>query len=699
MAVKKVNNNSKSNKSNKPKPKTKSKSVKKNEAKKLATKKITAKKPAKKKNYYFDNPKVESLLEKYVEDGCTDVKLRDEIMSHASELIRQIIRAHNFEHIFPGRDQSSFGELFQTAWVQIERVLYKYNPAPGSPKVFNLWCIKPDTNIFTEDGIKTIGSAIADNNKMTYGLDGVTHIDDSITKSKRDVLKISVKNNYDITCTPEHYLYRLGHGGPEWIKACDLHHDDLVGIQYNQQLFRGCDNIEFDSNYWSAPDKFTEELSYIIGLYVAEGSINKNTVAIYNIDREVIDALLNNSLDLSCKHYEYNQMVYINSKGFVEFLNWLGIAGKKCYEKSIPTQILKSSREIIISFLKGLFDGDGHSSKHNGNVGFTTTSAFLCKQVRLLLLNFGIVSKMHIDSRSEREFEIKNKYKSNLRNAYQILLSSLDSLKYYETIGFSIVRKQLNVKNLRNIRVLRHGLAPKVDNLCEKHKIPNRKSGLRSTRRSSTGLCDINIIAQKVATLDVPEDDEDWLYLLERINEYVKNTDNIIWLPVVGIEESESEVCEIQVSSEHSAYIADGFISHNSQVAKTRILAYLKKEKRDKKNMPSYKDFIIRQQKTKSKSIEDFKIWLEEAKEVCMYDQRYLKIIDAIEHIWENDDKPHDGIKTKLKEMSGQDTNTISMFMKYIRLNRDEFTVNLVEARDFRDHTEDNDNYYYNEHE
>jgi hypothetical protein len=91
------------------------------------------------KKYYFDNEAVEEVLTKYVIRGCVDIELRNEVMSHASELIRQIIRAHNFEYIFPGRDQSSFYELYQVAWMQIEKTLYKYKPEPGSPKVFNLW--------------------------------------------------------------------------------------------------------------------------------------------------------------------------------------------------------------------------------------------------------------------------------------------------------------------------------------------------------------------------------------------------------------------------------------------------------------------------------------------------------------------------------------------------------------------------------
>lgn len=110
-------------------------------------KKKSKKDSGKKKNMYFDNEKVESLLSRYVERGCVDVKLRDEIMSHAAELIRQIIRAHNFEFIFPGRDESSFGELFQVAWCQVEKTLYKYDPRPGSPKVFNMFSQVAKTRI------------------------------------------------------------------------------------------------------------------------------------------------------------------------------------------------------------------------------------------------------------------------------------------------------------------------------------------------------------------------------------------------------------------------------------------------------------------------------------------------------------------------------------------------------------------------
>lgn len=99
------------------------------------------KKPKKKKNMYFNNPLVEGLLRKYVQGGCTNIKLRDEIMSHAPELIRQVIRTHGLHITYGGGEESSFFDLFQVAWVQIEKTLYKFDHS----KIFTLGYIDNNT--------------------------------------------------------------------------------------------------------------------------------------------------------------------------------------------------------------------------------------------------------------------------------------------------------------------------------------------------------------------------------------------------------------------------------------------------------------------------------------------------------------------------------------------------------------------------
>jgi hypothetical protein len=104
-----------------------------------------------KSNHYFDNEIVERLLYRYLEGACTDVKLRDEIMEHAAELIRQIIKAHNLGQIYPGKDDSSIGDLAQVAWLQIESALYKYEARPHCATCYNQ--LRPNDSLLMDEFI------------------------------------------------------------------------------------------------------------------------------------------------------------------------------------------------------------------------------------------------------------------------------------------------------------------------------------------------------------------------------------------------------------------------------------------------------------------------------------------------------------------------------------------------------------------
>ena len=91
----------------------------------------------KQRKLYFINEIVEWQLTQYIWRGCVDVPLRDRIMGHATELIRQVIRKQGLYTIYPGQEESAFGDLLQTAWIQIERALYKYRSKPHCRPCFN----------------------------------------------------------------------------------------------------------------------------------------------------------------------------------------------------------------------------------------------------------------------------------------------------------------------------------------------------------------------------------------------------------------------------------------------------------------------------------------------------------------------------------------------------------------------------------
>ena len=192
------------------------------------------------KNHYFDNAKVEKLLQQYVAGACTDVVLRDEIMESAGELIRQIIRAHGLHNIYPGREDSSFGDLFQLAFVQIESVLYKYQK--GKAKVFNMMCVKPDSLVMTADGLKKIGNCLPDDVVgeikpgflKVFGRDGFNDVSAFLRRPETKTLQITTSQNYKIEVSPEHRM--LTSSDPDrseevWKEAGDLTIGTCLAIQ------------------------------------------------------------------------------------------------------------------------------------------------------------------------------------------------------------------------------------------------------------------------------------------------------------------------------------------------------------------------------------------------------------------------------------------------------------------------------------
>lgn len=691
------------------------------------------------KKLYFDNNKVEDLMLRYRWTGCTNIYVRDRIMVNAEELIRQIIRAHNLHKIYLGQEESAFMDLFQTAWVQIEKTLYKYKARPhcadcyyylrpfesclhtpgdieynilslsdivklnlkcpnkrcdnfnkipnrvvyrGMSKVFNMWCVRPETLIYSTNGINTIekvAGRIGYDDKQeiwTIGKSGnPSKIIAGVRKPERRVLDIRVESGFEIGCTPEHMLW-----SDEWIKAKDLKIGDLIRIDYNQQFYINDDTIDVKlkenepgcsgvvSPNWSPPNKFNEELSYICGLYIAEGSISHGQLAIYNIDHDVIDKLVNNNLNLKFIHYPDRQCVVCNNKRFIEFMSNMGF-GSKAVDKIIPQKLLMMSKSNIAAMLSGMFDGDGHSSIYNGTVGYTSVNLKLINQLRMILLNMGIFSKIQVDNRKQRKFK---DYISNSNKSYQLNLSTNDSRIFYDEIGFKINRKQLKNKKLKTPKQYIYGLNDKFRKLYDKYGCG--KYGydkIRTIIRKDRNKCLASVANKLLKSWNNFAYDDDYKFIESRMNKYYNDDTRSVWLPIVKIDEGYSEVCEISVDSDDHSYIANGIVSHNSQVARTVILAYIKKESRDYKNSDSYKVHLGNK---KIKDSDPFLTFLEEAKRICKYNKNFMIIINSLEELVKKDPKPYEGIISKLVNSSGQSRSQVISFLKMIRLRCDEFT-------------------------
>jgi len=163
---------------------------------------------------------------------------------------------------------------------------------------------------------------------------------------------------------------------------------------------------DFCHNYkrFVFPTKVTSELARILGYMVANGDCGRKynfRVSFNKNNPEAIDDFIkccnivfstNPAIDddrKNCVSYSMNGLA---------LMEWLeqsvGLCKKTARYKFIPDCIMKSPKDIVCEFLSALFECDGnvYREKNTVRIQYSSVSKQLIKQVRLLLLNLGIVT-------------------------------------------------------------------------------------------------------------------------------------------------------------------------------------------------------------------------------------------------------------------------------------------------------------------
>jgi len=153
-----------------------------------------------------------------------------------------------------------------------------------------------------------------------------------------------------------------------------------------------------------------EEFAWLLGLFVAEGTLSSTYPAISNGDEDIVDR--------ACDHVEStlghdpsvrwsNHAYEIRLPAvFREVLYDLGFVDAESYdssEKVIPESILRAPREVALAFLQGFIAGDG-SEKTDDNattIAFHSTSEDVKDGLVFLLHRLGLVA--NVSTRTGRD--------------------------------------------------------------------------------------------------------------------------------------------------------------------------------------------------------------------------------------------------------------------------------------------------------
>lgn len=321
----------------------------------------------------------------------------------------------------------------------------------------------------------------------------------------------------------------------------------------------------------SLPVYLDEDFFYMAGLIAGDGDIrlNNDTVSVrlsnsdgvlHDIFKNILHEQFNLSFDIQKGTSKRPTSTRTNSKILGEILLALGIPfSPKSHKIKLSDVLLHSSNKLLSHYIAGLIDTDGsvvvRKTHGSDNIEYTTCSEMLARQLQLVLLRFGIHSKLR--SRSPSTGRIKGNY-----DKWILVIRGIDQIRLFA----SQIKLRHPVKKVKLERIIKKnmipntnvdivsGLGKKLREICKKNKI-KLKSRLKG-----------NLSRNKLQNILLHIEDCHFTNISE-LAEIKKITfSDIFWEKIVSIAQKKPSydyVYDLTVADSHN-FVVDGVLVHNT---------------------------------------------------------------------------------------------------------------------------------------
>ena len=347
--------------------------------------------------------------------------------------------------------RSIFKLIAYSAWKSAEPGLLfideinRRNPTPKYPINSTNPCVVGDTIVTTSEGLIEIPKV--HNPHWVLGHDGGYHpVRWAGETGEKEVFLVRTEAGYEAKATADHmFLTEKG-----WKQVCQLTKNDRLVVQKEGTFGNG--HIE-------------REMALMLGWLVGDGTLTKGAKdAIFYFGAEdkmemlplfksYLDKL-NGSAVRPIRDKTETRLKY-SSKIAARFQD-LGVKPVKAEDKVVPASIFTMDKETVALFLSALFGADGsvQGSREKGiSVRLASNSSRLLKQVQVLLLQFGIVSKVYENRRnahvkmmpdSDRQMKMYS-----CKAQHELIISRESMFRFMQKIGFCISAKNEKFAKLR----------------------------------------------------------------------------------------------------------------------------------------------------------------------------------------------------------------------------------------------------------
>jgi DNA gyrase subunit A len=429
------------------------------------------------------------------------------------------------------------------------------------------YCVTIDTRLETPDGTVRIGDLVPDaapESDNAVDLEVLDRLGRPVRASvlfhsgEHPTLRIRTREGYELAGTHNHPVLCLV---------------DMVGVPL--LLWKRLDEIKsgdrvllarMDRDDEAAIGRREEQEALLLGAFVAKGWCSEKRAGFNNVDRKYFERIVE-AYDEVVGGQRYVSRRTIASGSELHELDvhnlcalresaLSSLVGARSGTKAVPERVWRGSRPYKRAFLQSLFEGDGSCSllpRKTIQISYSTRSEQLAKDVQLLLLEFGVVSRLCRYANGEVKVVLTNRR---------------DARRFFLDVGF-LGAKQKKLKGLlaeipRESSALSHDHVPYVAGYirsdCGSRWVDKdwlRRHNVDRVERWEQGGAAImeRIASEEVRAVVEPLVSGDYYYA-----------------EVATVEDAGAQpVYSLRVDTQDHSFLTNGFVSHNTEARLSRM--------------------------------------------------------------------------------------------------------------------------------
>lgn len=307
------------------------------------------------------------------------------------------------------RARELWDQIAYAAWacadpgMQFDTTINEWHTCPADGRInASNPCVTGDTLVATGEGLRRIDSLL-DEPMDVVGSDGRLHrVGAAFQTGTKPVYRLRTQSGYELKLTADHRVFTANRGD---VPACELTLDDRVLLG---QVRLGQESLD-------------ARLAEYLGLMVGDGclmgeqeasliTLAPEEAAVAGYIQERLHAYkVEHAADgrgarrCEVHHPQATLRVGTSSRCVVDQMKRFAVLNEGSAGKRFTDAIYTLDRESLAAVLRGLYTADGTVANYGAKsqyISLDSCSLALLKQVQVLLLGFGIKSKLYTDRRA-----------------------------------------------------------------------------------------------------------------------------------------------------------------------------------------------------------------------------------------------------------------------------------------------------------